>query len=119
MAEGLEQWPENTTLANQPTMHELTDAIRSLTNGKAVGPGGIAVELFKINLNGGPALRQRLLDIVVGIWRGVDIPQQSKNAIIQGTPQEEGYDRVRQLQGYLADGARRQDTAEDHRSPPQ
>ena len=51
-------------------MQELIDAIRSLANGKAVGPDGIPVELFKIALNGDPALRQRLLDIVTGIWRG-------------------------------------------------
>ena len=36
-----------------------------------------------------------------------------------GTPQKEGSDRVRQLQGHLAGSARRQDTAEDHRSTPQ
>ena len=36
-----------------------------------------------------------------------------------GTPQKERSDRVRQLQGHLAGSARRQDTAEDHRSPPQ
>ena len=50
-----------------PTMQELTDAIRSLANGKAVGPDGVPVELFMIALNGDPALRRRLLDIVVGI----------------------------------------------------
>ena len=61
----------------------MTDAIRSLANGKAVGPDGVPVELFKIALNGDPALRQRLLDIVVGIWRGRDIPQQWKDAIIK------------------------------------
>ena len=46
---------------------ELIEAIRSLANGKAVGPDGDPIELFKIALNGDPALRQRLLDIVVGI----------------------------------------------------
>ena len=35
------------------------------------------------------------------------------------TPLKEGSDRVRQLQGHLAGIARRQDIAEDHRSPPQ
>ena len=70
IAEGLEQWPENTALGNQPTLQELTDAIRFLANGKAVGPDGVPVELLKITLTGDPALRQRLLDIVVGIWRG-------------------------------------------------
>ena len=51
-------------------MQELTDAIRFLANEKAVGPDGVLVELFKIALNGDPALRQTLLDIIVGIWRG-------------------------------------------------
>ena len=38
IAEGLDQWPENMPLGVQPTMQELTDAIRSLANGKTVGP---------------------------------------------------------------------------------
>ena len=63
-------------------MQELTDAIRSLANGKAVGPDGVSVELFKITLNGDPALRRRLLDIVVRIWRGGEVPQQWKYAIM-------------------------------------
>ena len=75
IAEGLDQWPENTPLGIQPTMQELTEAIRSLANGKAVGPDGVPVQLFKIALIGDPALRQRLLDIVVGIWRGGDVPK--------------------------------------------
>ena len=83
IAEGLEQWPENTTLRNQPTLQELTDAIRSLANGKAVGPDGVPVELFKVALNGDPALRQKLLDIVIGIWRGGEVPQQWKDATIK------------------------------------
>ena len=70
IAEGLDQWPENMPLGVQPTMQELTDAIHSLANGKAVGPDGVSVELFKIALNGDPALRRRLLDIVVRIWGG-------------------------------------------------
>ena len=65
-----------------PTMQELTNAIRSLANGKAVGPDGVSIELFKITLNGDPALRRRLLDIVVRIWRGGEVPQQWKDAII-------------------------------------
>ena len=70
IAEGLNQWPENMPLGVQPTMQELTDAIRSLANGNAVGPDGVSVELLKITLNGDPALRRRLLDIVVRIWGG-------------------------------------------------
>ena len=78
----LNQWPENMPLGVQPTMQELTNAIRSLANGKAVEPDGVSVELFKITLIGDPALGQRLLDIVVRIWRGGEVPQQWKSAII-------------------------------------
>ena len=63
-------------------MQELTDVIHSFANGKAVGPDGASVELFKITLNGDPALRRRLLDIVVCIWRRGEVPQQWKYAII-------------------------------------
>ena len=66
----------------QPTIQELTSAIRSLANGKAVGPDGVSVELFKITRNGDPALRRRLLDIVVCTWVGGEVPQQWKYAII-------------------------------------
>ena len=81
IAEGLDQWPENMPLGVQPTMQELTDAICSLANGKAVGADGVSVELFKITLDGDPALRRRLLDIDVRIWRGGEVPQQWKYAI--------------------------------------
>ena len=63
-------------------MEELTDAIRSVANGEAVGPEGVSVELFTITLNDDPALRQRLLDIVVSTWRGREVLQQWKYAII-------------------------------------
>ena len=63
-------------------MQELKDSIRSLANGKVVGPDGVSVEQFKMTLNGDPALRRRLLDIVVRIWRGGEVPQQWKDAII-------------------------------------
>ena len=60
----------------------LTDTIRSLANGNAVRSDGVSIELFKITLNGDPALRWGLLDIVVRIWRGGEVPQQWKYVII-------------------------------------
>ena len=42
-AEGLDQWPKNMPLGVQPTMQKLTDAIRFLANGKAVGPDGVSI----------------------------------------------------------------------------
>ena len=70
-------------LGNQSRIQEFADAIRSLATGEAVEPDGVPVELFMIAFNCDPALRQRLLDIVVGIWRGADVPQQWKDAIIK------------------------------------
>ena len=63
-------------------MQERAGAIRSLAYGKAVRTGGISIELSKITLDGDPALRQRLPDIVVFIWRGGEIPQKWNNALI-------------------------------------
>ena len=65
IAEGVYQWSENMALRVQPTIQKLTDAICSLANGKAVGPDGVFFDLFKIPLDGDPALQRRLLDIVV------------------------------------------------------
>ena len=64
IAEGLDQWPENMSIEVQPMMQELAGAIRSLANGKTVGPDGASVELFKITLNGDPALHRRLHIVV-------------------------------------------------------
>ena len=63
-------------------MQELTNTVRSLTTGKTVGPDGVAVELFNITLNGDSTLRRKLLDTVVCIWRGGEVPQKWKCAII-------------------------------------
>ena len=63
-------------------MRELTDAMHSLVNRKAVGPDGVSVELFKITLNDDPALRRRLFHIV-RIWSVGEVPrQQWKDAIM-------------------------------------
>ena len=88
IAEGLDQWPENMPLGVQPTMQELTDAIRVLANGKTVGSDEVSVELFKITLNGDPALHRRLIDIFVCIWRGGEVPQEREDAIIMVLPKK-------------------------------
>ena len=58
-------------------MQELTGAICSLVNGKTVRPNGVSDELLKVTLKGDSALSRRLLDIVVCIWRGCEVPQQA------------------------------------------
>ena len=97
-------------------MQELTDVIHSFANGKAVGPNGVSVELLKINLHGDPARRWRLLDIVVRLWRGGEVPPQWKDAIIMTLHKKKGRTECGNYRGI---SLRRQDTAEDHRSPRQ
>ena len=118
IAEALDQWPVNTPLGVQPTMQELIDVIRSLAKGKVVGPDRIPVELFKIALNGDPALRQRLLDIVIGIWKGGEVPQQWKDATIKVLHKKD-MTECGNYRGYLTGGARWQVIAQDRRSSPQ
>ena len=91
----------------QPTIQELTSVIHLLANGEAVGPDGVSVEPFKIALNDDPGLPQRLLDVVVCIWRGGGGAAATEICHNHGTPQNEGSYRVRQLQGYLGGSARR------------
>ena len=55
IANGLDQWSEKIPLGVQPTMQELIDAIRLLTNRKAVRPDEVFVELIKIMFSGDPA----------------------------------------------------------------
>ena len=63
--EGLDQWPENIPL-KYPAQNAGADRRHPLVGErKAVGPDGVSVELFEITLNGDPALRRTLLDIVV------------------------------------------------------
>ena len=69
-------------------MQELTDAIRVLADGKTVGSDEVSVELFKITLNGDPALHRRLIDIFVCIWRGGEVPQEREDAIIMVLPKK-------------------------------
>ena len=51
-------------------MQKLTGTMRSLANGKAVELDGVSVDVFKVTLNGGSALRRRLLDIIVFVFEG-------------------------------------------------
>ena len=61
-------------------MQKLTVDIHSLANEKTVGLDGVSIELSKMTHSGDPALRCRLLDIAVCIWRG-EVPQQGKYTI--------------------------------------
>ena len=108
IAEGLHQWPENMPLGVEPPMQELTDAIRSLANGKAVGPDGVSVELFKITLKtvippcaGDCSISSFVLGGGARRRSGGKMPSSWYFTKMRGL------DRGRQLQGHLAGSARR------------
>ena len=63
-------------------MQERTGAIRSLASGKAVGPDGVSVELFKITLIGDPASAPKTARYRRLYLKGEGVPQQWKDAII-------------------------------------
>ena len=89
-------------LGVQLTTQELTNAISSLANGKAVGLDGVSIKLLKMILKSDPALRRRLLVIVDRFWRGGEVPPQRNYAIIMVLQNKERSDRVWQLQGILS-----------------
>ena len=104
IAKIVHQWLENIPIfvEVQSTMQELTDAIRSLANGKkAIGPDGVPVELFKIPLSTLiPPLQRRLLDIVVYIWMGGG-GCCSGNMPYHGTPQKKEWTECGNYRGIL------------------
>ena len=84
----LNQWPENTPLGVQPATPgaDRRHPLFSERKGCLVGPDQVSVKLFKITFNGDPALRWRLLDIVICILqRGAEVPQQQWNTCGKST----------------------------------
>ena len=100
-------------------MQELTNTFRSLANGKAAGLDRVSVELFKIALNGDPALRRRLLDTtLVCMWRGGG--GQWKEAIIMVLHKKKDQAEYGNYRGTsLVAHASKTDTAEYPRLPSQ
>ena len=117
IVEGLDRWSEKTPLVVQPTMQELSDAIRSLKNGKAVGPDEVSVELIKITFSAIPPCDGDC-SISSFVFEGGEMPQQWKMPSSPYSTQQ-GSERMRQLQGYRTCSARRRDTAGDYRALPQ
>ena len=72
VTEALDQWTETMPLrvpAHDATADKRTKRHLLVGRRKGCRPDGVSAELLKITLNGNPALRRRLLDIVVRIWR--------------------------------------------------
>ena len=61
-------------------MDEMTEALKGMSNWKAVGPDGLPAELLKIDH---PAFAQCFHNILVNVWLTGEVPQQWKDAIIK------------------------------------
>ena len=61
-------------------MIEMTEAIRSMANEKAVGPDSLPAELLKLD---DPDILQHFHSILLAVWREGEVPQQWKDATIK------------------------------------
>ena len=73
--EGLPQWPITHAPGAKPTENELIGALRSMANGKAVGPDELPVELLKLGLNYDPTVLREFYRIIKLVWHQREVPQ--------------------------------------------
>ena len=81
--EGLSQKPTALSLGDPPVVSETKMALRSMVNGKAMGPDELPVELLKLVLS--DSSHETLLafhDIIVDVWMTGEVPQEWKDATI-------------------------------------
>ena len=82
--EGLSQKPTALSLGDPPVVSETKKALRSMANGKAMGPDELPAELLKLGLS--DSSHEILLafhDIIVAVWMTGEVPQEWKNATIK------------------------------------
>ena len=93
--EGLSQKPTALSLGDPPVVSETKKALRSMANGKAVGPDELPAELLKLGLS--DSSHEILLafhDIIVAVWMTGEVPQEWKDATIKVLHKKKGSDRV-------------------------
>ena len=82
--EGLSQKPTALSLGDPPVVSETNTALRSMANGKAMGPDELPAELLKLGLS---ACFHKILlafhDIIVAVWMTGEVPQEWKDATIK------------------------------------
>jgi len=80
---------------DEPSLDEVTCAIRKLRNGRAAGPGGIPPELLKCAIN---PISKALHEIFIQVWRTGHVPSDWKDGIqstaIQSTAAQQRPDGV-------------------------
>ena len=70
----LPQQPIASALGMEPTEEEITTAMKTMTNVKAVGPDGLPAELPKLGLQQDRTILLELRRLTNPIWRGGKVP---------------------------------------------
>ena len=66
----LKVWSPCSPLDDVPSRYEVEEAIRAMANSKAIGPGGLPVELLKVPVDeGDPGNLRNFYEFVVAMWR--------------------------------------------------
>ena len=73
----IQQHSEITELNDEPSLVELMNAVKILSEGKAPGPDGIPAEIWKC---GGEKLIDQLHKIILRAWQEENVPQEWKDA---------------------------------------
>ena len=81
--EGLSQKPTALSLEDPPVVSETKKALRSMANGKAMGPDELPAELLKLGLsNSSNEILLAIHDITVAVWIAREVLQEWKYATI-------------------------------------
>ena len=81
--EGLSQKPIALSLGDTPVVSETKKALRSMVNGKAMGPDELPAELLKLGLSDSSyEILLAFHDIIVAVWMTEEVPQEWKDATI-------------------------------------
>ena len=82
--EGLSQKPTTLSLGDPPAVSDTKKALRSMANGKAMGPDELPAELLTLGLSDSShEIWLAFHDIIGAVWVTGEVPQEWKHAIIQ------------------------------------
>ena len=93
--EGLSPKSIALSLADPPIVNEAKKTLRSIANGKAIGPDKRLAEVLKLRLSeSSHEILLALHGIIVAVWITVEVPQEWKEATIKVLHKKEGSGRV-------------------------
>ena len=79
IVEELKVWPPRTPLDDLPSIFEVEETIKSISNRKAVGPHELKLAIDE-DRDGNRRILEQFHAIVIAIWRGGGVPQEWKDA---------------------------------------